>query len=318
MSKRAARKPEYDVCLSFAGEDRPYVQQVAAALRLAGVRVFYDEYEQVNLWGKDLYSHLDDIYQNAARYCVLFASRSYAKKVWTNHERQSAQARAIRENREYILPAKFDGTKIPGVRDTVGHINLQSMSPDSFAKIIIKKLGPRDYSNYMPPIPDLLLKQLKLRSRKSQDIATLRAHDFFHSLKRMALEERLVILNLFFFACPDELPENVHIDLDLLRRETGKSPTALVRVLRGLSSLGYSVRFDSRKASEGQGRAFVEYFNASTDDDICGNCTSMVAAIMAVMRSHRCESCAMKALLNLDFGDLSSATAISEIHEKST
>ena len=43
--------------------------------------------------GKDLYTHLDDVYQNAARYCVLFVSRDYARKVWTNHERESAQAR---------------------------------------------------------------------------------------------------------------------------------------------------------------------------------------------------------------------------------
>ena len=41
-----ARQPtddyRYDVCLSFAGEDRDYVDKVAEELRAAGVRVFYD------------------------------------------------------------------------------------------------------------------------------------------------------------------------------------------------------------------------------------------------------------------------------------
>src|SRR5262245_45133490 len=51
--------PEYDVCLSFAGEDREYVSQVAEHLDLHEVRVFYDAYERAQLWGKDLYQHLD-------------------------------------------------------------------------------------------------------------------------------------------------------------------------------------------------------------------------------------------------------------------
>lgn len=105
---------KYDVCLSFAGEQRDYVAEVAQRLIDAGVRVFYDDAEKIDLWGKDLYVHLDWIYRKAARYCVLFASDDYAKKVWTNHERQSAQARAIEENTEYILPVRFDDTEVPG------------------------------------------------------------------------------------------------------------------------------------------------------------------------------------------------------------
>jgi hypothetical protein len=66
MPKKKAISFEYDVCLSFAGEDRVYVRKLANILKLKGVRVFYDEYEKVNMWGKDLYVHLNDIYQNTA------------------------------------------------------------------------------------------------------------------------------------------------------------------------------------------------------------------------------------------------------------
>src|SRR5713101_404647 len=96
-SGRSSRTFDYDVCLSFAGEDRSYVRKVADSLRAQGVRVFVDEHQQVDMWGKDLYVHLDEVYPNAARYCVLFASRHYRRRVWTNHERESAQARAIRQ-----------------------------------------------------------------------------------------------------------------------------------------------------------------------------------------------------------------------------
>jgi len=131
---------DYDVALSFAGEDRPYVERVASLLAERGIRVFYDRYVEAELWGKDLYEHLDDVYRNRARYCVLFASQYYATKIWTTHERKSAQARAIREHGEYVLPVRFDDTPIPGLRPTVGFVDLRRTSPGELVRMIALKL----------------------------------------------------------------------------------------------------------------------------------------------------------------------------------
>ena len=54
---------EYDVALSFAGEDRNYVEQIAELLRSRHIRVFYDEYMVADMWGNDLYVLLDEIYR---------------------------------------------------------------------------------------------------------------------------------------------------------------------------------------------------------------------------------------------------------------
>lgn len=132
---------EIDVCMSFASERRAYVADVARILDGRGVKIFYDAYEEANLWGKGLYEHLDAIYRTRSRYCVLFASKEYAEKVWTTHERKSAQARAIGNNEEYILPARFDDTEIPGVRPTVGYVDLRLKSPSDLADLIVKKLA---------------------------------------------------------------------------------------------------------------------------------------------------------------------------------
>jgi len=140
---KAAEKYEYDVCLSFAGEQRRYVDAVAEGLRGRSIKVFYDAYERSTLWGKDLYEHLDYIYQHAAQYCVVFASVDYARKLWTRHERRSAQARAFRENKEYILPARFDDTEIPGVPSTIGYIDLRATSPAELVDHIVQKLRTR-------------------------------------------------------------------------------------------------------------------------------------------------------------------------------
>jgi hypothetical protein len=131
----------YDVALSFAGEDRAYVERVAACLRAKGVRVFYDAYEKATLWGKDLYVHLANVYQRNARFTVMFVSHHYSTKLWTNHERQSAQARAFSENKEYILPVRFDDTEVPGLPPTIGYIDIRKKEPFELCALIIEKLS---------------------------------------------------------------------------------------------------------------------------------------------------------------------------------
>jgi hypothetical protein len=131
---------DYDIALSFAGEDRSYVEQVAKALVVAGVKVFYDNLETEALWGKNLYSHLSDVYRKRARFTVMFISRWYAEKQWTNFERQAAQARAFAESREYILPARFDDTELPGMLPTTAYVSLRDRSPIEVAQLILKKL----------------------------------------------------------------------------------------------------------------------------------------------------------------------------------
>lgn len=131
---------QFGIALSFAGEDREYVDRVANLLRDSGVTVFYDIFEEANLWGKNLYDYLSEIYQDKALYTIMFISEHYARKMWTNHERQAMQARAFQEHQEYILPARFDQTPIPGVLPTVGYISLQGKKPEEFVETIKRKL----------------------------------------------------------------------------------------------------------------------------------------------------------------------------------
>ena len=134
------RRYPYDVALSFAGEQRAYVELVAADLKSQGVKVFYDAYERVVLWGKDLYTHFDEVYQKQARFAVVFASAEYASKAWPKHELRSAQARALKEKGEYLLPARFDDTEIPGVPSTISYIDLRSVTPAELSTLIQEKL----------------------------------------------------------------------------------------------------------------------------------------------------------------------------------
>ena len=119
----------WDVALSFAGAQRDYVEQVAEALKARGVRCFYDADEQIELWGKYLAEELPAIYGEQAAAVVVFVSAEYAARDWTRLERRAALARAVRERREYVLPARFDDTPLPGLLSDMVAVDLRDPDP---------------------------------------------------------------------------------------------------------------------------------------------------------------------------------------------
>jgi serine/threonine protein kinase len=131
---------DYDVAFSYAGEDRIYAKALAKELRRREVKIFYDKDEKATLWGQNLYTSLSDIYQNKARYCVVFLSQHYAAKLWTNHERQAAQARALKEKDVYILPIRIDETEIPGFLSTIAYWSWSQEEVTTIADAILAKL----------------------------------------------------------------------------------------------------------------------------------------------------------------------------------
>jgi len=138
--KAPATPKEYDVALSFAGENREYVEKVAETLRTTGVKVFYDKFEKAQLWGRNLADHLGEVYGKRSRFVVIFISKYYPIKGWPKHERQSAQARAIRENKIVLLPARFDETEIEGMPSSTAYVDLRNTTPNELAKLIQEKL----------------------------------------------------------------------------------------------------------------------------------------------------------------------------------
>lgn len=129
----------YDVVLSFAGEDREYVEECADILTSLGIKVFYDSYKQDVLWGKDLYTFLADIYSNKARYAIVFISQHYVKKCWTKHEFKFINERMFNSETEYLLPVFLDDTKLCGIPETQGY--LTNKTPYEVAVMFAKKIN---------------------------------------------------------------------------------------------------------------------------------------------------------------------------------
>lgn len=315
-----SKEPEYDVAFSFAGEQREYVETVAQALRGQGIRPFYDNFEQVSLWGKDLYEHLDYVYRRAARYCVIFVSSDYATKQWTTHERKSAQARAFEDNREYILPARFDNTEIPGLRATVGYVDLNAITPEKLAKMIAQKLGPRVRENFFPPLPDLVPRSMGVQEEDEEELVLDLSGDFYRALTRMSQDERRLLFEFFANGCSSDLPENIHISLDLLRRVTSMPVVEIEKILHGMKSLGIEIQRRDEEDGEGDDIAELRWIALRTFEEDWqyefaeNNSTGVAVTVLLGVNQEGCKRCALKAIDNLDFSQLSSALIDTEEH----
>lgn len=129
-----------DIAISFAGEDREIAENIASKIKAKNYSVFYDRYEKSTLWGKDLYAYLSTVYQDKASFCIILISNAYSKKLWTKHELKSAQARAFKESREYILPIRLDNTELEGILPTTGFLDFTDTSYEEIVTLVEEKL----------------------------------------------------------------------------------------------------------------------------------------------------------------------------------
>lgn len=140
-SPPAATNYDFDVAMSFAGEDREYVDSVVEGLKTANLRVFYDSDFQAELWGQDLAEFFDSVYRERSRFTIMFVSTHYAEKMWTRHERRSALARALEQVEPYVLPVRLDDTALPGLRPTVGYLDARQVGVGGVVAATISKAG---------------------------------------------------------------------------------------------------------------------------------------------------------------------------------
>lgn len=133
IAKKKGKKDReiiYEVALSCAGEQREFVRTVANLFRSEGIRVFYDEFFEGIMWGKDLSEYLWDVYYENSEYCMMFISNEYVQKAWPTFERKAAIARDIEELGGYILPVRFDDVEVPGLLPSIKYISVNKNWPE--------------------------------------------------------------------------------------------------------------------------------------------------------------------------------------------
>ena len=138
-SERKSAIYEYDIAISFAGENRSIAKEIADKLKASGLRVFFSDDYQELLWGEDQTKVLEDIFTSKAKYCMILVSKHYIEKAWPRLELNSAISRHMKQNKGYILQVKLDDSKLPGLPDMYGHVKF--INADSIVDLTLKKIG---------------------------------------------------------------------------------------------------------------------------------------------------------------------------------
>ena len=130
----------FDIAMSFSSTERDAAEQLSITLQAHGITYFLDSENTAELWGKDGVKELYDIYNNRAAYCVVFVSREYNRRMWTNHERSVALSRRLEEgSSDYVLPIAMDGSRLEGLPSSVFYIDW-AKGPEYIAEALHDKL----------------------------------------------------------------------------------------------------------------------------------------------------------------------------------
>lgn len=133
----------FDVALSFPGEVRPLVEEVAGHLeRLIGPNAyFYDNNYKSQLARPSLDTFLQDIYRNRARLIVAFLSADYQGKNWCGIEfRAIRDIIAERENSRIMFVRTDDGA-VEGVFATDGYVDARHHDAATLARYIQERVN---------------------------------------------------------------------------------------------------------------------------------------------------------------------------------
>ncbi|MFT5468660.1 MAG: hypothetical protein ACI8UO_003772, partial [Verrucomicrobiales bacterium] len=106
----------FTVALSFPGEHRKYVRNVAARLeeKLGRNRVFFDDFHPNEILGKDADLKLRKVYRERSDFVVPFFSEHYEKR-WCKIEWSAIRAMLSgSQDGNVVLPVQLDGTLVPG------------------------------------------------------------------------------------------------------------------------------------------------------------------------------------------------------------
>ncbi|MDX8032961.1 hypothetical protein SK803_22310 [Lentzea sp. BCCO 10_0856] len=127
----------------------------------------------------------------------------------------------------------------------------------------------------------------------------------------MSIEERKLVLRIFDDGCQCELPSNVHVFLDMIRRDFGYRPDVTMDILYGLTSHGFMVHLKERSRERGGDLVALGwrdrhgYQDSTVYDYVMRNSLLIAMNMLELSQSRFCSHHRDKVMEDLDFVGLS-------------
>ncbi|CAF1269245.1 unnamed protein product [Adineta steineri] len=146
----AKRIHRFDVAVSFAGERRDRVRQIADKLCVkikrpdAKERIFYDYNHQAELARPELDLELERIYRYQTRLIVVFMCNAYSRKKWCRLEERAIRGLWVAGQKDRIMLLSVDGTITEPFSDLGGYMDISEKSDDDVVDAIYSRLKALD------------------------------------------------------------------------------------------------------------------------------------------------------------------------------
>ncbi|WP_313950146.1 TIR domain-containing protein [Accumulibacter sp.] len=144
QARPALHDMHFRVALSLAGEQREYVDGVAAGLaeELGPDAVFYYPNFEALLCGFNRDRYLQTIYRDQSDLIVVFLSGDYQAKEWCGGVEWRVVCDLIKKGQEQrIMPFRFDDQPVDGLFSIDLTIDCNERTPDRAAELIIERLA---------------------------------------------------------------------------------------------------------------------------------------------------------------------------------
>lgn len=141
QEKEMNEEKNYDVAVSYASEQRSYVERFVKRLQSHKMSIYYDRDAQAQMVGMILDQKLHKIYIQESKHCVLFLSHEYIKKPVTRYESSIILSESLyEENFMYIF--KFDNVTLPGLNRNFVYSSLGDYpEPEQYADFIYEVIS---------------------------------------------------------------------------------------------------------------------------------------------------------------------------------
>ncbi len=114
--RAGADEYEYDVAISFAGENRELARYIAESLNDLDVNIFFDEYFENNYLGKAWGKEFKRIFSEASRFIVVLLDKHHLDKIWPTFERDCFIPRIKNES---VIPIRLDNSIFAGIPNDI-------------------------------------------------------------------------------------------------------------------------------------------------------------------------------------------------------
>lgn len=138
----------FDFAISFAKPERPVARELAEALSRHGMRVFFDEYFEHEMLGRDGAEYLNRVFLKQSRYCVALLSEHYERRPWAQLERRAALAKEHASGPGTLLPVLVDSVKPDWLLPTRVYFNLAERPLRDLVGILRQKHAMEDPATF--------------------------------------------------------------------------------------------------------------------------------------------------------------------------